>query len=345
MWVGMSGKMTKARAGYLDSAKFVLVQLVVIGHLLEQVRQLSPFAGAAYRFIYMFHVPALVFMSGMVAHASFDARQGKRWLATLVLPYLVFQGIYRYADALWQGHTFAYGVVQPYWLLWYLLSLASWRLLLPATLSLRYPVLFAMAIALGAGCIKDIEYPFSLSRTLVFLPFFVAGHLYGERLVRSGPLLLAPLALVALAVLAWWLRGLSPHWLYASMPYAQMNAGPWAGMLVRLGLLAVGMVGTWSVIRLMPAGAGWLAKLGTYSLGMYLFHGLAIRFAVSRHWFALVSGMDAWRLVFGSVLLGLLLGLCACLASRWLKPLMNYEWLWITDRKRKNAVPVEAQAL
>lgn len=336
--------MTKGRSGYLDSAKFVLVQLVVIGHLLEQVRQLSPFVEAAYRFIYMFHVPALVFMSGMVAHASFDVRQGGRWLSTLVLPYLVFQGVYLYADAIWQGNTFAYGVVQPYWLMWYLFSLALWRLLLPAMLSLRHPELVAVAIALLAGCIKDVEYPFSLSRTLVFLPFFVAGHLHGERLVRSGPLLLAPLLLVVLGVLAWWLRGLSPHWFYGSVPYSQTGAGPLLGMLVRLGLIAVGMVGTWSVIRLMPAGSGWLARLGAYSLGMYLLHGLVIRFAISRHWFARASGMDGWILVLGCVLLGFILGLFACLASRWLRPIMNYEWLWTVDRKRKNAVPVELQA-
>lgn len=335
--------MTKGRSDYLDSAKFVLVQLVVIGHLLEQVRQMSPIVGAAYRFIYMFHVPALVLMSGLVAHASFDARQGKRWLATLVLPYLVFQGIYLYVDAIWQGNTFAYGIVQPYWLLWYLFSLASWRLLLPVMLSLRHPVCFAVAIALVAGCIKDVQYPFSLSRTLVFLPFFVAGHLHGERLVRSGPLLLAPLVLVTLGVLAWWFRGLSPHWFYASLPYAQMKAEPWQGMLVRLGLIGVGMVGTWSVIRLMPAGSGWLARLGKYSLGMYLLHGLVIRFAISRHWFALAGGMNVWVVVLGCVLLGLALGLFACLASRWLKPIMNYEWLWTFDRNRKYAVPVEVQ--
>ncbi len=329
------------RAHHLDSAKFVLVLLVVIGHLLEQVRQMSPVAGAAYRFIYMIHIPALVFISGMVARPSFDARQGKRWLAVLVLPYLVFQGIYLYVDALWMGKPFGYGVAQPYWLLWYLFSLATWRLLLPALLALGRPLLVAIGVALVAGCIKDVGYQFSFSRTLGFLPFFVAGYLYGERITRAGPRLLALVAMVGLGFLAWQLRGLSPHWFYMTMPYSMLDAGPLTGMLTRGGLLMAGMAGAWSIIRLMPAAAGWLSRLGAYSLGIYLLHGLVVRFAISRNWFALANGADAWVLVSGSVVLGVLLGLCASLVAHWLKPLLSYEWLWDIGRKR-NAAPADA---
>lgn len=334
--------MLKARVHYLDSAKFVLVLLVVIGHVLEQMRWFSPLTEATYRFIYMFHIPALVLLSGMVASASFDARQGRRWLMVLALPYLVFQGIYLYADALWLGKEFSYRITQPFWLLWYLFSLAIWRLMLPILLGCGRPLLVAIGIALVAGCIKDVSYPFSLSRTLVFLPFFVAGHLYGERWVRSGPIILAPVALIGLAVLAWYLRGLLPQWFYASMPYAELKTSNWNGVLIRLGLLLAGMVGAWAVIRLMPVNAGWLSRLGADSLGIYLFHGLAIRFAMSRKWFALAEGMNPWLLVGGSIAVGVAIALCACVASHLLKPLLSYEWLWGNGRKRE-AVPLGSQ--
>ena len=112
---------------------------------------------------------------------SADVKTGKRWLATLVLPYLVFQGVYLFIEAKLTHGAFAYRVVQPYWVMWYLLSLATWRVLLPAVMGMRRPIAITSAVALLVGLLPDIGYGFSLSRTFVFLPFFVAGHVLGSR--------------------------------------------------------------------------------------------------------------------------------------------------------------------
>ena len=63
----------------------------------------------------------------------------------------------------------------PYWLLWYLLSLAGWRLLLPVFARLKRPLTFAVALAVAVGCASEVGYYLSLSRTLVFFPMFVLG--------------------------------------------------------------------------------------------------------------------------------------------------------------------------
>ena len=120
-----------------DSAKFVLVALVVIGHLIEACRSGYPQLEAAYRFLYLFHVPALAYVSGLFARAEFGVRDGQRWLATLILPLLVFQLIYLGFIAAISDRPFAFRLATPYWLLWYLASLACWRVLLPAVMSLR----------------------------------------------------------------------------------------------------------------------------------------------------------------------------------------------------------------
>ena len=39
----------------------------------------------------------------------------------------------------------------------------------------------AIVLSLGVGMTSRIGPDFSVSRTLVFLPFFVAGHLHGKR--------------------------------------------------------------------------------------------------------------------------------------------------------------------
>src|SRR5690348_5796596 len=110
----------RTRNPQVDNAKFVLIALVVIGHGMGALRGHSPLLKAAYHFIYLFHIPAFVYLSGSLARARFDTRQGLRWLCTLVVPLLVFQAIYQAWNAWLLHDAFTYRITVPYWLLWYL---------------------------------------------------------------------------------------------------------------------------------------------------------------------------------------------------------------------------------
>ncbi|WP_426701809.1 acyltransferase family protein [Rhodanobacter sp. Col0626] len=311
---------TRTRNPQIDNAKFVLIALVVIGHGMGELRGDSPLLKAAYHFIYLFHIPAFVYLSGSLARTEFGVRQGMRWLCTLLIPLLVFQAIYHAWNAWLLHETFEYHITEPYWLLWYLASLACWHLLLPPMLALGRPLLTACGIAILAGYAGDIGYPFSLSRTLVFLPFFIAGHRHGLDL--PGPRSGAVAALLSLAGLAWLIRDLDPVWLYGSSAYPDLWGGP-----LRAGLLAASAVGVWAVLRLVPRKASPLTAMGRQSLAVYLLHGLLINAATALGlWASLAHLPPAWRLglaVTGGAALACLL----TKAAPWFRPLMNFGWL------------------
>ena len=67
-------------------------------------------------------------------------------------------------------------LVSPFWLMWYLLCLFNWRLLLPLFSRLPYPPLIGIAVGLVAGYVIPMDKYFCIQRTLIFLPFFLAGH-------------------------------------------------------------------------------------------------------------------------------------------------------------------------
>jgi fucose 4-O-acetylase-like acetyltransferase len=305
----------------LDNAKFVLIILVVAGHLLEQVKGGSPAMEAIYRFLYLFHIPAFAYLSGAVSTAKFDAKTGKRWLATLVLPYLVFQGVYLFIEAKLTHGAFAYRVVQPYWVMWYLLSLATWRVLLPAVMGMRRPIAITSAVALLVGLLPDIGYGFSLSRTFVFLPFFVAGHVLGSRV--AGPRWGAVLVLLGLLGVAYWLRGASAFWFYGSIGYGELKVGPWLGVCARAGLLLCGGMGCWAVLRLLPERDGLAAAEGRTSLAVYLLHGIVIKLIAAAGAFAWLA-RSPWMIVILAPLLVIVLGR----VGRPLRPILDYRWLW-----------------
>lgn len=170
------------RDPWLDNARFGLIALVVFGHLLEPLLTRHPVLAASYDAIYAFHMPAFAFLSGAVSVAHLDRRLVRSVLFRLLLPYVAFQGLYALA-AQWQAwpDDGPHGITVPYWLLWYLTSLACWRLLLPLFAKLRAPVWIAVAVALLAGCSNSIGYELSLSRTVVFFPAFLLGWQYADR--------------------------------------------------------------------------------------------------------------------------------------------------------------------
>lgn len=62
--------MAKQREFYFDNARLYLIILVVFGHLLRSYIGENPFLYALYMFIYSFHMPAFVLISGYFAKAD-----------------------------------------------------------------------------------------------------------------------------------------------------------------------------------------------------------------------------------------------------------------------------------
>jgi hypothetical protein len=93
-----------ARYPVLDNARFLLISLVVTGHLLEQLADSGPITAALYRWIYLFHMPAFVLISGAVSKATLTRRRAFALVTGLLLPYVIFQALYP-AWGAWLFHT------------------------------------------------------------------------------------------------------------------------------------------------------------------------------------------------------------------------------------------------
>lgn len=58
----------KKRDVYWDSLKFFLIALVVIGHFTELNNPVGSINRVIFNFIYLFHMPLFVFVSGRFSH-------------------------------------------------------------------------------------------------------------------------------------------------------------------------------------------------------------------------------------------------------------------------------------
>ncbi len=311
---------TAGRIPLFENLRGLLILLVVMGHALELRIEHDPLARALYTGLYLFHIPAFAFLSGHLSRAEAGPAALQAMARGLLAPLAVFQVLYVAFDVWVLGQAWdADWLTRPYWMLWFLLSLASWRLVLPWLVRLPKPLMWAVALSLGAGLVSWVGYPFSLSRTCVFLPCFVAGHLT-PRAWLLPPTESRPWRVVlAAGVFGTWglyvaalarghLPAPSTQWLYGSSGYAALGTTELTGMATRLALFGCGMALTWALFTLGPRGERALTRFGKWSLAPFLLHGFFLRGAKATGLFLPLHGPVgvALALVAGALLAGVL---------------------------------------
>jgi fucose 4-O-acetylase-like acetyltransferase len=277
----MPNQPPKVRDPWFDNAKMALVTLVVVGHSWTLLPH-SVVNDQAYDFLYFWHVPAFVFVTGYLSRSfTWSAERLVALVRTVVVPYILFETALALFRVYVGGERLEDLFRDPHWPMWYLSALFFWRLMTPVFRPLWGGLVVAVVLSLVAGLwVGDT---LDMARILGLLPFFVLGlKATPERLalLRGRPPLkvAAVLTLVGLAVLAHWTDSwASTEWLYYRSQYAELEPTDARAMLVRGGLLVLGTVGAWAFLSLVPRVGGWFATMGSASLVVYLFHGFAIR--------------------------------------------------------------------
>jgi fucose 4-O-acetylase-like acetyltransferase len=278
------------RDPWFDNAKMALVTLVVVGHSWI----LLPRDGAVtylYDFLYAWHVPAFVFVTGYLSRSfTWETRRVWQLVRTVAVPYVLFEA----AIALFRIHVGGEKLEDlfrdPHWPMWYLAALFFWRLLTPVFVRLRGGLVVAVAISLLAGLWAGDT--LDVARVLGLLPFFVMGlKATPERLelLRGRwQRVLAVGVFVVIAVLSRYLdRWASTEWLYYRALYDDLHVSDTRAIITRSVLLVVGTAGAWAFLALTPRVGGWFARMGAHTLVVYLFHGFFVKGAE-------YAGYGAW---------------------------------------------------
>lgn len=272
--------MATTRDPWLDNAKMALVTLVVIGHGWT-VLPITTLNSHLYDFLYAWHIPAFVFVTGYLSR-GFAYTQQRFWqlFRTVVVPYLLFEC----AMAMFRVHVGGEKLedlfADPHWPLWYLSALFFWRLMTPIFRTMWGGVIVALVLSLLAGLwLGDT---LDLARVFGLLPFFVLGlkatpeHL--ERLRAGWVKPAAVLVFVGIAVLTRYTdRIAATEWLYYRSRYDELDVSDAEALVIRLAVLAIGALGTFAALALVPRAGGWFARMGAYTLVVYLFHGFVVK--------------------------------------------------------------------
>jgi fucose 4-O-acetylase-like acetyltransferase len=272
----------KERVAYLDNARYWVMLLVVIGHSLTELVVMDSARGV-YTWIYLFHMPFFILISGYTArHYIGDFRQIRRIVSTLIVPYLLVETSLQLITKHYDGKPEHLMILSPQWLGWFLAALFIWRITTPIWRALKYPITTSIAISLLAGLI-EIPNVLALPKVLALLPFWVIGlHMNRELFMKLGDARIRAAAVVVL-VTSFVLCQLYAHdwttqWLLWKDRYAEdpLDVGPWQGMMTRGSLLLVGALLTFATLSLIPRARSITTVLGGRTFYCYLLHGFVI---------------------------------------------------------------------
>lgn len=297
--------MSAKRISKYDNAKFFLIFVVVVGHLIDPAATAnSSVARGLFAFIYSFHMPAFLLLMGLFSCGSkhdFRSVVGKA-LSFVLIGYLI-----KLLICLWTffvaGGRPSFSLLSDNGLAWFMFVSAAFYVLAWLLRGIKpLPVLIvSLLIALFVGYDETIGDFLYLSRIVVFFPFFWVGRMLGsDRLLELLSKRWVKVAAVIVVVLfvcvcvlkepsIYQYRGLfTGRNAYANI--AISNCG-WINRLIAY-VISFGMV--LSVIALTPSNnVPGITTAGTRTLQVYVFHYFLI-------WFVDLFGFTAWLLSLAS---------------------------------------------
>ena len=281
----------------IDNAKGILITLVVIGHFLLPFAYRTRLTANLFYAIYSFHMPAFVFVSGMLSGNMF--RRGRfRWdrVLTSLWVYLVFEVLVFFTevpayqmDLKWPDFLHETGAP------WYVLALTFWYIPIRVLYPFRrrraaIPVLALISVlCVAGGYLKGIGELLALDRVISFAPFFYAGYFLGveglERMFRRRPplLMLAVFAGIALYIFflfgsydivrqyAYTVYGAWYEYYQTELYYPFIQKNMW--ILRFVWYLAAGCM-TISFLYCVPTRRGFFTVTGQRTLQIYILHRL-----------------------------------------------------------------------
>jgi len=300
------------RNAYFDNAKAILIFLIVCGHVMSNMIDDNELLYKIYLFIYLFHIPAFVLISGFFAKKINNEGYLKKTILKLIIPYILFQFIYNIYYKFVFSDDIVLSMLTPRWALWFLLSLICWNIMLKMFSNVKYGLILSILLSLAIGYESDVNGFFSLSRTFFFFPFFLIGYKIKketfEKLYSNRKRWLSVVCIFILFLVVYYLvpNEMKDYLLgkrsYETVFIYHLNFA-W---LERLIVYLLMTVATFIFLSIVPKKEMFFTSVGKNTLTVYIFHMFILRvlqeltiidyiMATDRYWMIVLI---AWFIVY-----------------------------------------------
>lgn len=269
-----------------DILKFGLIFFVVLGHIASHYTEESAFMRSLYLFIYIFHMPVFIFVSGLFSKRTVDEL---RWdkITGYLLIYLFSKLLYALYCVIDVGKfRFSFSSSSGY--PWFMFAIAVFPIITHYLKRVKpsYVLIISLVISLLAGYDGKVGDFFSISRILVFFPFYYLGYLLKpgtlQEITSKSWVKIASLAVIIVtAVLVFTLGdmaySLRPMFT-ARNPYSVLGDFAVFGPIFRLFCYVSSFVLGFAFIAITPnkSPVRVVSTFGARTLSVYVYHRVVI---------------------------------------------------------------------
>lgn len=263
-----------------DNLKLFLIFTVVLGHMADLFYSQCSDMKGLFIFIYIFHMPAFIFISGLFSKKTVDNKNYGKILPYVTLYFIsqfllfIFSAIFAKAKTLYLFDSDG--------IPWFVLSLFWMNLITMYTKKIKPQWVLALSLILSvfAGYNHSTIDKLAILRTINFYPFFYLGYILDrEKLtafLNKKQIKIASAVFIAtIGILCFTIPQKVAYFrsfVTGRVPYSNIgNAAVWGGF-IRLGVFAVSLIFVMALISLTPSSAGRISFLGTRTLGVYVTH-------------------------------------------------------------------------
>ena len=284
-------KVTGQRDYWFDNAKAFLILSVFIGHICDCIisnvnfeHDIPLWINTLYKFIYVFHMPVFMIISGRFAKGRVDRNDWIGAFNKLIIPYIVvqifmilFYVVTDYSKVTLKTFT------RPGYGLWYILVLGIYQIITPHLFKIfrhKWTLLPASLVLMLLYLYFAPILPPPVARIVNFFPFFIFGYLTSKldfNLLKKPIFrLLSVCVLVGLFILITQDNIIEVAYLSSKRVFVEYNE--WLGvsksefLVITIVRYLAGFISFFFIMGISPVKKTIFTKIGTRSTFVYILH-------------------------------------------------------------------------
>ncbi|NFH68115.1 hypothetical protein FDC35_02380 [Clostridium botulinum] len=281
-------KDSEGRQVYFDNLKFILIMLVVIGHAADYYTKTSSIMRAIYLFIYIFHMPLFIFISGyfsknIINNKIFKVEKVISYLALYIIMKFVFYGVDKLILNKDKVNIDFFSVNGS---IWYLFAMGMWLCICYINKNIKslYVISASIVLSILVGYDNNVSDFLCLSRIIVFFPYFILGYYFNEdklikilecnwlKIITTGILLVTIILIIFNLDNLYVYRG----FFTGRNSYIKLNQ-PVYGGIFRFVFYILSIVISIAIMYITPKKTTFFSKFGTRTLQVYLLHDIILK--------------------------------------------------------------------
>jgi fucose 4-O-acetylase-like acetyltransferase len=271
---------SKSRNYLFDNVRAFLIFLVVFGHMITEQLGNTVLINALYYYIYIFHMPAFIFISGYFSKNTDKSRDNA--ISSYFIPYVMLNtGLWILGKFDLMDTSGPFRIFNPVWGMWFLLVVFVWKMLLKDLVRIPYILPFSFLFSLLSGFSEEFATKFALGRIISFLPFFLLGYFCKDTHIEKLKKYHKGITIIILG-LGTMISYMGVHLdikkenLYMRLPYSKMGNSSIEGVILRSIIYIIAILMIFSLINLFGTKQTWFSVIGQNSVTVYIFHLVAV---------------------------------------------------------------------